>query len=412
MAAKKPALKAEVKEIEKLASLKAVKQQSKKKSKRALKGVGASDYLSMINPYVMTVADPWGVRGVKIPDEITTPSTAFTLTQRGVLTAAAGETSVALTLGWCCSTSDQRMYRVGLIPLPNSTNANFAYTVGQVLRSTTDTFSPVAVASVVPINLSSWNTASPTVPGLFNLGRIVSAGMSMQYTGAPLNASGMFTSSSVPLATLRNRFNTSWSATQLQNLPGSSVSPINDFAGTSCRYLPYGPECNQYVQLDVDAESVQEDDGTDIERHTPGGLTITATGMPAGAWSVSYAIVINFEAIPKTSSASFITTETSKSDPIMMAHASNVLTELPPGLPSAKASETSPPAAGGSGAPGQDMQIHETPVARTPEHEAKLKKSDSSPLGFLGSLLDGVPNVLKDSAGVLSKVAPLAMALL
>lgn len=385
------------------------KKKTKQKPKRVLKSAEVQKYLSALNPYVMTVADPFAVRGVKIPDAITTPSSTFSLTLRGSVTAGPSDVSSMITVGWSPLTNDAAMRHVGLIPLPLSTVASLSYKLGSAINSTTSSFSPAASTAVTMLEFPQWSVADPTIKNLYSMARLVSAGVAINYTGAPLNASGAITAVGVPVATLRNTFNTTFSISQLQNLPGASISPINDFKGGLARYIPIDCSKTVYVQLDTDSNSSVLADAVDIELHTPGAMGIALTGMPVGAWSYQYTIVANYEGIPRSNSASFVTTEVSRSDPIALSHASNVLETLPTALPTAAPATVSPPAGGPqSGTPDGGLAMHEEITARTESHAKELAKTEDGPLGFMGSVMEAVENI----GGVVSKVAPLALALL
>lgn len=390
----------------------------KARSKQALKGKELSQFFASMNPYVMTVADPFAVRGVRIPDVITTPSTTFSLTQRFTVQQVDPlKTSACFILGANSVANDTQSAYTGLIPLPNNvagTTGTIAYSIGQVLQSNDTTFlgSSITDPTNTFIFWDDWKLSNISVQNLFSQVRLVSFGLAVAYTGAPLVASGTLTAVMVPYATARDiiKGGTTFTLNQIQNLPGASVVPINKECGSMARYIPYDVNSQIYVETDTFANSIIPLDAETIRRHIPGVLFVVASGMsPASPWSLQASLVGNYEGVPRESAVNFVSAQVSRSDPIGLAHASNVMEELPTALPTSAPAEVAPPAAGSMA--DKSLAIQEKVTARSSGQASKLQSNVDSPWGFLSGLLDG-EGPLKKAANAIGTIAPMAMALL
>lgn len=333
------------------------KKKAGKKVKKGIKqqyGKSVNRMLAAMNPYLNTVLNPFEVQGVRIPDLICFPSVCFSTVDRGTTAVTAGGTFGVF-------------YMVG--------------TLNACVQLNTAASTSPALTWAAATGLSAFTTINST----YDRVRPVSAGLAVKYMGTPLSAQGRFIISFLPGNT---------GAT----LPGTSVNAIlarpytqtklASSAYSQVLYFPLDPNCYVY-QAPTGAWSY-------------GNLVIVGDGMTAAA-TVEYTIVVNWEATPQLSSLSLTRPEVSRSDPIELAHASNIISNTVPTIQPEKVKPADNIATTGNLSLDVDDGFH-----------AQQQKTGG---GFLSTMLNGVIDALdsdtgKSIMGVVGKVAPAVAAFL
>jgi len=317
------------------------------------------------NPYYATLADPFNVMGVRIPDSINYPSATFTVVKRVTLVAtSSGVAGVAL--GWYAMSGMTN--NVGhLIPC-NNNDATKAWILGQANTanaSVTDVLGSTAASGNI-ITLDQWQSGTLTIPGLFSSTRLVSAGIACNSTAGLSNLQGVWRAGFAPPNWYNNRSAASPNAIAfdtITSLPDSVESPVNTGDGVTVTYAPQDDHSLLYCQT-----GDTQDGSFDLEHADLGTLIVAATGLIPNT-SVTCLIVLNYEGIPQTNALSFITTSPSMDDPLMLAYALN--------------------------------EIEVTPLAETGTDDAKKVVHEEHPLH--SGAIDG-ENILHSTSGKIAKV--------
>jgi len=356
------------------------KSMKKKLAKHMAKG-SLGSALAMMNPYLLTVLDPFSYRGVKIPDDITTHSCPFSVTQRLTVTAD--------TNGFCGFAIGQLPFSVsGAAPfgfigsmIPGNWNDVTPYPYGAVLRQVTGVISALDQTSV----LSQWHTGAQAIPNIFTNVRLVSAGLRISFTGTVLNAQGKITAWSNPRETYGNNnlvANGGLSLSFLQQLENSQLYSVPKYGGATVVYLPQDPISRQYAPT----LSAQVYNSESSLKYYGGELGFTVDGAVTGQ-SFLIEVQLNYEGEPYLNTFSLTQASPSKSDPIALAHANNIISETQPAAPVTKAEA-------GKISPVADAVVHHT--------------SDKSPtmmdniLGTIASVGKGISSAV----GIANEVGP------
>lgn len=404
---------------------KARKRANKKVGKKALKGA-ASNYLALLNPYALTIMDPFRFRGVKIPDLVTIPSATVSTVKRWQLSTVQPNVlfsfgaSVTNTVVPANAVSDTNLRRIGLVPLPNSAFPKLSQAVGVIYSSSVPGFGGSATTTVEQILYLDEAFGNPLlspsgIPTIASNARLVSAGLAVQYTGTAIAASGVFTTVSCPVDSLRDKsFGTGFATNSfVRSLPNATTSAVNNLNGVCMRYLPLSAARSDYVDLSLDTGSVSNpvnlDDNFDVRCHNQWAFVCQVDGLNTSITnSFEITLVCNYEILPNTNSLSWMETSPSYADPISHAQASNIAQSLPSSVPSARMALETPTGGVPMGTPmltnnGQyletGMNIHQQPAAmHTPEQ-------------ILGQVQNGVTmtdRLLTQGSGIVDQVSQLA----
>ena len=285
---------------------KAVKKATKKAVKEAVKGKYSSVSHMAVreSPYLKTILDPVNEVGVKIPDEITTPSFTVQVLTKFVLTSntgAGGNTGAGF-------------WRI----LGSSTLAN-----GYAVLPASATAAQYGPASGVN---SPWATQFGSQCASY---RLVSAKCTMTYLGSPNNASGRF------LLAFVSPYNLLTSVAGNVALSGAGAGQnllqcdkLVDVPASKlyaeCRYVPLDPIARSYETQGSAAYSSLRGSG----QTTYGQFIGVLDGCPVSQ-NIEVNIWENYECVPQTNLVNLVQPTPSLSDPIEMAAAANVLASVP-----------------------------------------------------------------------------------
>jgi len=370
------------------------KSETKDKKKKKIKGKVAkvlnkgrvNNYLMGINPYAQTLLDPFHVRGVKIPDIITTPSATFSITLRNTLTVNA---SGVCGLIWGYGVSG--VFPVftplgGLVPYDNGLVSPGTYCVGCQL-SPTATTAALLTGAVVDQQLPLYNSAASSVASLFSSTRLVSFGSTIEYIGSGLNAQGKITVASEPRQTFRDTSKVAAATLSLNDvlsLRSSQTASVTLEGASTAVYFPQDSQSTSYISTRTVYPNAQ---------FTPlqamgGEIYLIVDGAVSGQ-SFQVTSVWNFEGIPLLNQMDLIQTSVSKSDPIAESHAMNIVQSAPRVAPvnALRGSESS-----------DSKQL--TSALVQSDHPKQEK-------GMLESILDSIPDVVDKGLAVAEKVAPM-----
>jgi len=304
-------MKSEKKHLEKEIKS-AVKAVAKKKAKKvvAKSGMGVGQHAAALNysSYLRTLLDPVNNPGVKIPDEVTTPSYTVQTLDKRIVPTAAGTGAGAGTVG--------AGYAL-LIGCTNNANGGGTFVPGTAAGV-------YAATPFTPSFVSALNANA-------QMARPVSAKVTCSYLGAPNNASGRIVIGFIPPGDA----SLTWSAA---GAPAAALSistllsrytvadiPAAKLYGEA-RYIPIDPIARSYQVTGDPAVGFRSPASSNII--TFGALYAFVDGAPAGQ-SVEFNVWINWELLPNTNLVSIIQPTCSCSDPLEIAAVSNVLGENP-----------------------------------------------------------------------------------
>jgi len=305
------------------------KKTSEKVKKQITKG-NLGQKLLMMNDYLKSLLDPFGVRKVKIPDDVTTHSCAYSVTQRFAINTDAS--------GFCGIALGQVNVNVGnagvgpftfsgsMIPCQWVDAAPVtSYAIGYQLGSAAGV---IFGDTTRPIILSQWSTTNNSIPNTFANNRLVSAGARLTYIGTVLNAQGLITAWSNPRETYGNNnvvASGGLSVGFLQQLENSSVYSVPKEGGCMVAYLPQDPISQQYCP----AKHTETYNSESSVKFYCGEMGFIVTGAVASQ-SFEVELCLNYEGEPYLNSFSLTQATPSKSDPIALAHAANVIADVKP----------------------------------------------------------------------------------
>jgi hypothetical protein len=219
-------------------------------------------------------------------------------------------------------------------------------------------------------------------------------------------ASGVYTTAGISSDTwVAGGFNQGITFDQVKSLPSSSVTALNNMRGVSVRYLPTSTTRNDYVPLGTLNDSTANTDGPAVRNHSQYLMAVMVNGLNSSVGTQPFELIVtlNYEGIPRANSLSFIETSVSVSDPIALAHASNLIEELPPTIPTAAPSYQLPnPSGSGTTALAPSTMVmsqpdfHKQPTG--PSSEATMN------MNSITSMLDGL---LTEGPKLVDKVMPL-----
>jgi len=290
-------------------------EKNKKRSKKALRGEGASRFLKALNPYYLTVKDPFRVRGVRIPDLVTTPSTAFSLEYHGTVSTSTTFGCFGIAIG----ASFTPAHFADLVPQQCNN-----YVLGSVSWSDATTS---ALFGTTPVEFAyqNWNSASGyQVPALFQQVRLVSMGLNVVPLSAPLNLKGQMGAAFYPRMNNLTRGQTTLAWANFAQAPDFLMVPVNQGNGVSVVYRPMDSISTQYSSCDFPVSG----GGGEPLSAVGGTLMVCGTGLNPGD-AVQFTLVANYEGIPRTNLLDLIPAEPSISDPLSLSGAFNALEDTP-----------------------------------------------------------------------------------
>lgn len=270
------------------------------------------------NSYYQTLKNPAKTMGVKIPDDETSQSCAFSLVSpRNITVEPSGVAGVILGYSGTLASP-----RAGLIPedifvgIDGNNTDKFALGFTTYQDSTTISLfsqSLTAGEGSDAIIQTAWSVDDPAVPGTFDQVRLVSMGMSFESTAAVTDQKGFFIAASLPRQFLDNVSLNAISANLIENFPGAIRVPLNTGKGVTVTYNPTDNQSFEYVRTDLSEHDILSQ---------PGILIIVAVGCEPGT-EMLCTIVANYEGIPKSNNLSFVQSEASIADPDALADAMN-----------------------------------------------------------------------------------------
>lgn len=430
------------------------------KGKKMEKAIATEAALMGGSHYFQTLADPFNVHGEKIPDDITHPSSTFTIVDRRVLTLnASGFGAIFYGLAGGGGAGGGAVYG-GLIPsrqvqsfdsppkdqktqspqkgvtvvkklessgdptlkIIDNSDGHFKAKDGTipavyseasfVVGCQTTAASGASVTDVMPsvagggqsVNtFAQWDT-NKGVPTLYSECRLVSGGVSIDYLGTALNAKGRITLVAVPRRTLRQAMeNGSLTLVQIQNLVGARIVPVNQLKGGSLTYHPLDGVSFLYTdqQSAYDTTSLTHHDD---DQAMGSEMFIVVDGAEASA-TCQITGVFNYEAIPKLGTLNIIQPTYSINDPIELSMTQNAIEKVPTAT------------VGNKAASGLEKGLTQIPATSAPEssnmHSTEAQRIEGEEESFMTKVLDGAEGIAKNFAaapgplGMVGKAAPL-----
>jgi hypothetical protein len=183
--------------------------------------------------------------------------------------------------------------------------------------------------------LDQWSSSNAAVPDSFTKVRLVSAGLTAEYQGAPLNAKGVFTGCSIPKAydVDLDWINSATTVDTLAAVPGAVRTVVPKQKGITVLYKPVDLSSLDYV--DVDKLCSFSDPDETVENSNYGALIVACSGATASD-IVDFTCVLNYEGIPEKNTLNFESSAVSKSDPVSLSSAFNVVADSPSAVPIAQ----------------------------------------------------------------------------
>jgi len=321
---------------------------------------------------------------------MTTPSSTFTITQKGNLTANAagitgimfggsfangttnaGEGGSAIELTALCVqtmlvptfTSIYSANTVSLVEAPNSWAIGCAMTSSATLTNLF--FQSDETIPMPTIQLNAWrDTISPgdggaAVPTMFDRVRLVSAVLTVASTGTAIGSSGRMIGAALPGCTTLQRPSEVTTAAQIENRPGAQTVYINANKAINVIYDPVDPTSWNYAQLPgaVETAGVVDEGANGVLQFTPAQEAAAGVGTvyvpdggyngdsdfkvysPGELWVVvvgaqpsqpfQYILTLNYEGIPRSGQSALLPVGLSHADPIAAATALNANAKAP-----------------------------------------------------------------------------------
>lgn len=359
---------------------KEVKKIAKKAVKKAMKGAYPSLQHAAVgeSAYLKTILDPVNVVGVKIPDEVTTPSYTVQTLTKFILTTNSGAGG---NIG------------AGFWRIVGSTLGATGYAT-LAASATAQQYGPaVAVASPWAIQFVSQCASY----------RLVSAKATMTYLGAPNNVSGRFLLAFVSpyslLATTAGNVALSGvgaGQNLLQNDKLVDVPASKLYA--EARYVPLDPLAASYETSGSNAFNTQRAGAA-----TYGQFIGILDGAPTGQ-SIEVNIWENYECIPQTSLVNLVEPTPSLSDPMEMAAAANVLSSVPT-IPTM---QSLPDMLNGSAQAAPTGVMSALSLGNSASSTKAPQVTESSEAGFTEKLLSGAGSLIDAGRKALPLVTSIA----
>ncbi len=364
-----------------------------------------------MNPYLQTLLDPFNIGGVRIPDMNIYPSGTFQIVDRRTLTVnSSGVCAIAYGFYTVASSAAQGG---SLTPVNISGSGSQPYCVGMTsvaaTASTSDLFNGAS-----PVFLSGWGSNADIVPSFYTKARLVSAGLVVQYLGAPLNAKGKMSFAFAPRNALRTYSQSGLSVSRLLSVPGARIVPVNTLMSPMVLYQPQDGVSLEYVDLtstSVATNSSVWDTDANLRAAVGGEMVVALDGCVA-ADTVQCTLVLNYEGIPRTNALNIVSTQQSPNDPISLNHAFNFIQDAPKAIAttSVDASNSTGSATLSSSA---SPVVVPHPYTSTPEpvqsgmNSTENKQQSSNPTGMFDSVLSGIGDFMSDLPSYIEKATPL-----
>lgn len=322
-----------------------IKEGNKKKNKKVksktlktlVKVPQFKKYLQGINPYFSTLQDPFNVQGVRIPDIVTVPSSTFLIRDRRTLTWDATHLQTGIYYGGFPVVSAPTPMMGGLIPLQDTGAGTDSYAVGCTLLPANSN-SVFVNTTATAMYFTNWSTPGSAVQSFYSHVRLVSAALSVRFTGNSLNNQGKMTAVFVPKNFLKDYYRTNTIPLDfMSQIPGALVVPVNAEDGITIFYRPADNQVMEYQSLDV--QTTRTSAVYTPQQATPGGLFFMADGLSSTVGSFQTVFVANYEAIPRTTSFGLVGVSNSISDPISLSHAMNEIQKCPTAIGSCREAE-------------------------------------------------------------------------
>lgn len=361
------------------------------KSVKKKYGKHVSNWLKKFNPWLAAIADPFNVRGVQIPDMVTTASGCFTIFDHRQLTVNSHNVCAA-AFGISHPDGYPATPRGSLVPISYSSGEN--YSVGMVNPTTATSNALFGVTSGVPtsITLPQWTS----VTGLYNQVRLVSFGVRVVFTGNYTNAQGTITIVSATRDWMRDYSEMSsggLSITALQLHPDVQILSVpKDFGGQAI-YKPLDTSSLLYNDVNYVVDLATEP----IPASALGGEIYIAVSGAVEGQSFQMDAVWNFEAIPRTNQLDLISTNVSKFDSVSHESTWNALPDMPTALPI------------GVKGSGPEAKI---PAVSVVEDKFMSEPHPAQERTMLEKVVDGLGSALDTGVKVAEKVAPFLAAVL
>jgi hypothetical protein len=296
------------KEVKKVAKKMAKRHAAKVESKRNQgQSVPHGPALAQ-SSYLRTILDAVNNPGVKIPDDVTTPSYTFQTLTKFIISSTTGA--------------------------GGNTGAGFYRTLGNT-RTVASTGYATLAPGATPAVYGATGVTSPWAAQLATQTqstRLVSAKATMTYLGTPLSASGRFLLAFLPPGR-NNSYQSAAGAflsaglVTLVALPNLADVPAAK-AYAEARYVPLDPVSRSYEVSDSLAIGTLRSDPAYTLLATYGAFLGIIDGCAAGV-DIEVNIWENYEAIPQSSLVNLVQPTPSLSDPIEMAVVSNVVSSAP-----------------------------------------------------------------------------------
>lgn len=371
------------------------------KIKKKKNGRAKGEEMIRMNPWLNTLANPFDIHGVRVPDDITAESCTFSIwDHRQLQTNSNG--IVSLCYG-CANSTMPASPKGGLVPMLTNPSTD-SYAVGcfnnNAALTTTNIFGNSGLTSPTTITFPQWNSISTTVPKLFSQVRLVSVGVSIQFTGNLLNAQGTITLVSAPRRWLREfpgqNFNIGGiTLATLQSHPSVQILSIPKYMGGSVVWKPIDEFSYKYsdTQHIIDTASEEYPDEC-----LGGELYVVVSGAVANQ-TFQVDACFNYEGIASTNQMDLLEPQISKFDSLCMEHTLNNLPAMPTCLPvPSPSAQTKIPIPDLSNR-GQDERLV------TESHPAQ----DST---MMEKIFDTVDEVIDRGSKIAGKLSPLLAALI
>jgi hypothetical protein len=300
--------------------------------------------------------------------------------------------------------------RGSLIPVGINADSAGSYSVGfmTATAATTADLTAGTINTTGPNDLkyNEWSATTASIQNAFDKVRLVSAGLNVQCTANFTNNSGKYTACFAPRNYSRGMGGTAIPITYIQNMPDSVTVPISLEKGVTVSYAPCDEYCNSYAEVGVNQSTLAFTLPTPADytfwenwrQYTPGEFWCSVDGAPSGA-TFLVTFVANYEGIP--SSNNFLldsAANTSKSDPVALAHALKVRDEVPTAM--ATSAEANGIAFNSSNKMESGMSLtHSAPTSQEP------RMFDS-----LLNVLAAAPSAIESGISIANKLSPLISA--
>jgi hypothetical protein len=395
---------------------KEMRKEGKKIGKQVAKEAG---YMSASH-YFSTLADPFNVHGEKIPDEISYPSSTFSIVDRHILNLnssgfgaiaygiAGGNTAtvygsmVPVIMQTSLPLEDKTMVKKGdsgkpSVPVFTNWYVGTETANNSSTASASNVFPADISGEVYPFQFAQWQTGVG-VPTLYSKARLVSAGLSIDYLGTALGAKGSITLASVPRRTLRQlQTDSAITLQDIQNLVGAQIIAVNKLQGGSLTYHPLDNISFQYADLESTYDATSNANH-DLDPALGNEFYIVVDGAEAGA-TCQITGVFNYEAIPKIGTLNLVQPTYSRNDPIELSMTMNAVEKVPTAH------------AGNRAARNIESGKTQLPAVASPEASKlaateEIREEDEED-SFMTKVLDGAEGVLSKAPGIIGKATPL-----